>query len=213
MTKKFVNAIVPVFHADHITAVINEALRIGYRLDKTCPSLVGSALFGTIQSIHLEPSGKIYGYCSCTAEYLINEGQPREFYRDAVLLIKLRKLRGLYAELNKTEVVTCSRDNQSALVVRPKCIVVASVSGRVQMVQPNRSVVPSRSYCTPYGVYGSSEFTVLSEATQEDKSKVVWVRPKAENPVVSKVVVWSVLTISKIVSVVKRVIKSIKGDK
>ena len=38
MSKKFVNAVVPVFNANHINAVINEALRLGYRIDRTCPS-------------------------------------------------------------------------------------------------------------------------------------------------------------------------------
>ena len=144
MTKKFVNAIVPVFHADHVTAVINEALRLGYRLDKTCPTLLFGT-FGDISSIHLEPSGKVYAYRSQTAQYLINAGQPREFYRDAVLLTKLRKLRGLDAELNKPEVVTESRDNQASLVVRPKYEVQGSVLGRV------RSNTPNLSYSAPYG--------------------------------------------------------------
>ena len=66
---------------------------------------------------------------------------------DRILLTKVSQIR---TEVDKCRGVV-SRDNQSALVVRPKYNVVASVSGRVQSVKPNRSALPSSVRVAPYG--------------------------------------------------------------
>lgn len=238
MSKKFVNAVVPVFHANHITAVINEALRLGYRIDRTCPSYEDGTFSDAIKCIHLEPSGKVYGYRTSSAEALIASGNPRVFYSEAVLLKKLRKLRDLDFKLNHPSVE--SQDNLAVLAVipRPKYEVVAPVTPVDYL---RGAGVPSDLICAPYGsnefpecvclgvdantrktcrmvkAYGGTcgkPFAKLQKATQEDKDKVIeWVRPKAENPIVNKVVVWSVLAASKIVSVVKRAFNFLRGNK
>lgn len=238
MSKKFVNAVVPVFNANHINAVINEALRLGYRLDRTCPSYKAGTFSDSIECIHLEPSGKIYGYRTSSAEALIASGNPQNLYSEAVLLKKLHKLRDLDFKLNHPSVE--SQDNLAVLAVipRPKYEVVAPVTP----VEYLRGAgVPSDLICAPYGsnefpecvclgvdantrktcrmvkAYGDTcgkPFAKLQKATQEDKDKVIeWVRPKAENPIVNEVVRWSVLATSKIVSVVKRAFNFLRGNK
>ena len=237
MSKKFVNAVVPVFNANHINAVINEALRLGYRLDRTCPSYEDGTFRDSIQCIHLEPSGKIYGYWTLSAEALIASGKPRELYSEAVLLIKLRKLRYLDFKLNQPSVE--SQDNQAVLSVipRPKSEVVAPATPDDYL---RGAGVPSDLICAPYGsnefpecvclgvdantrktcrmvqAYGGTcnkPFAILLKANREVTDKVIeWVRPKAENPIINKVVVWSVLATSKIVSVVKRAFNSLRGN-
>ena len=153
---------------------------------------------------------------------------------------KFKTLRKVSIEFDKLNLVTESRDNQAVLSVTPrhKYEVVAPVTPVDYL---RGAGVPSNLICAPYGsnelpectclgvdantrktyrmvkAYGGTcgkPFAKLLKDNQEDRDKAIkWVRPKAENPIISKVVVWSVLTISKIVSVVKRVIKSIKGGK
>ena len=238
MSKKFVNAVVPVFNANHINAVINEALRLGYRIDRTCPSYTVGTFSDSIECIHLEPSGMIYGYRTSSAEALITSGNPREFYSKAVLLKKLRKLRDLDFKLNHPSVE--SRDNQAVLsaIPRHKYEVVAPVTP----VEYLRGAgVPSDLICAPYGsnefpectclgvdadtrktcrmvqAYGGTcnkPFAILLKANREFTDKVIeWVRPKADHPLVHKMIVWSVLATSKIVSVVKRAFNFLRGNK
>lgn len=154
--------------------------------------------------------------------------------------VKFKTLRKVSIEFDKLNLVTESRDNQAVLAVipRPKYEVVAPVTP----VEYLRGAgVPSDLICAPYGsnefpectclgvdantrktcrmvkAYGGTcgkPFAKLQKATQEDKDKVIeWVRPKAENPIVNKVVVWSVLAASKIVSVVKRAFNFLRGNK
>lgn len=236
MSKKFVNAVVPVFHANHISAVINEALRLGYRIDRTCPSYKDGTFRDVIKCIHLEPSGKIYGYQSSSAEALIAYGNPQELYSEAVLLKKLRKLRDLDFKLNHPSVE--SQDNLAVLAVipRPKYEVVAPVTPVDYL---RGAGVPSDLICAPYGshefpecvclgvdantrktcrmvkAYGGTcgkPFAKLQKATQEDKDKVItWTRPKAENPWVTSVTRFLVVQGTKVVNALKRIVKHFRG--
>lgn len=242
MSKKFVNAVVPVFNANHINAVINEALSLGYSIDRTCPSYADGTLSDSIECIHLEPSGKIYGYRTASAEALIASGSPQSLYSEAVLLKELHKLRDLDFQLNHSSVE--SQDNLAVLAVAPRPSY--AVAAPVTPVEYLRGAgVPSDLICAPYG---SSEFpecvclgvdantrktcrlsrayggacigtcrktsAKLLKDNQEDRDKVIeWVRPKAEHPLVHKLTVLAVLTTSKIVSVVKRAFNFLRGNK
>ena len=153
--------------------------------------------------------------------------------------VKFLTLRKVSIEFDKLNLVTESRDNQAVLSVIPhhKYEVVAPVTP----VEYLRGAgVPSDLICAPYGfnefpectclgvdantrktcrmvkAYGGTcdkIFANLQKSIQEDKAKVIkWVRTKAENPIINKVVVWSVLATSKIVSVVKRAFNSLRGN-
>lgn len=236
MSKKFVNAVVPVFHATHVTAVLNEAERLGYKHSTDCCTLSNVDKWHEVKAIHLGGDGIVFAYIHFTAPELLDSRAPQ--LNTATILKKLRKLRDLDFKLNHPSVE--SQDNLAVLAVipRPKYEVVAPVTP-VEYLQ--RSGVPNDLICAPYGsnefpecvclgvdantrktcrmvkAYGGTcgkPFAKLLKANQEDKDKVIeWVRPKAENPIVNKVVVWSVLAASKIVSVVKRAFNFLRGNK
>ena len=153
---------------------------------------------------------------------------------------KFKTLRKVSIEFDKLNLVTESRDNQAVLSVIPRHEY--EVVAPVTPVDYLRGAgVPNDLICAPYGsnefpectclgvdantrktcrmakAYGGTcnkIFANLQKATHENKVKVIeWVRTKAENPIVNKVVVWYVLATSKIVSVVKRAFNFLRGNK
>lgn len=172
------------------------------------------------------------------AETWAERAKSGDIYKDYVgcTFVTLRKVGILFDKLN---IVTESRDNQAVLAVLPRKkheVAVAEPLSPVEYLQ--RGNVPSDLICAPYGsnefpecacqgvdantrktcrmvkAYGGTcgkPFDKLLKATQEDKDKVIWVRPKAENPIVTKVVRFLAVAGSKVVNAVKRVVKHLRG--
>lgn len=154
---------------------------------------------------------------------------------------KFKTLRKVSIEFDKLNLVTESRDNQSVLSVipRPKYAVRTLHAQPTEVAihrssEPDFIIAPYGSneapVCTCIGVdtntrktcrmvlaYGGTcgkPFAKLLKAAQEDKDKVIeWYKPKEDVPLVQKLVVWSVLATSKIVSVVKRAFNFLRGNK
>ena len=159
-------------------------------------------------------------------------------YKD-YLGAEFKHLRKVRIEYDKLNLVTESRDNQAVLAVLPrKNHEVAVVEPVTPVDYLLRGNVPSDLICAPYGsnefpecvclgvdantrktcrmvkAYGGTcgkPFDKLLKATQEDKDKVIWVRPKAENPIVTKVVRFLAVAGTKVVNAVKRVVKHLRG--
>lgn len=153
--------------------------------------------------------------------------------------VKFLTLRKLGVEFTKLNTVVESRDNQAVLAVLPrKKHEVAVIEPVTPVDYLLRSNVPSDLICAPYGsnefpecvcigvdantrktcrmvkAYGGTcgkPFDKLLKATQEDKDKVIWVRPKAENPIVTKVVRFLAVSGAKVVNAAKRVVKHLRG--
>lgn len=236
MSKKFVNAIVPVFHSAHVQAVLNEAERLGYKPHADCSTLAEPDEFHRVQSVHLGSCGTVYAFIHYNAQELLESHHER--YNTAIVLNKLRKLRDLDFKLNHPSVE--SQDNLAVLAVipRPKYAVVAPVTP----VEYLRGAgVPSDLICAPYGsnefpecpclgvdanarktcrmvkAYGGTcgkPFVKLLKANQEDKDKVIeWVRPKAENPIVTTVVRWLAVQGERVARVLKAGFNFLRGNK
>lgn len=152
---------------------------------------------------------------------------------------EFKHLRKVRIEYDKLNLVTESLDNQAVLAVLPrKKHEVAVIEPVTPVDYLLRSNVPSDLICAPYGsnefpecvclgvdantrktcrmvkAYGGTcgkPFAKLQKATQEDKDKVIWVRPKAENPIVTKVVRFLAVAGTKVVNAVKRVVKHLRG--
>lgn len=233
MTKKFLNVIIPTFGTAHVQAVVNEALRLGY---KPCPAMHSSAVFAEdVLCAHLEGTGHYFLYTMHTADEIVTH--PEEIYQGAVILKNLRKLRGEFDLLNT--VTTRSQDNQAALIVRPKYQVavkrtvseLAREYGTPVDYNESNYLCPclgisaeQRKTCTLARSYGSTKCEAPSVRAARLLNKpqvpediqwtpVVWNRPTAENPLLTNLVRWSVLAGTKIVSVVKRVFSFLRGGK
>lgn len=159
-------------------------------------------------------------------------------YKD-YLGAEFKHLRKVRIEYDKLNTVVESRDNQAVLAVLPRKkheIAVAKPLSPVEYLQ--RGNVPTDLICAPYGsnefpecvcqgvdentrktcrmvkAYGGTcgePFAKLLKANQEDKDKAIWVRPKAENPIVTKVVRFLAVAGTKVVNAVKRVVKHLRG--
>lgn len=209
MTKKFVNALIPVHHPDHARAVLNEAERLGYVWNKGCLALELNK-FKTTCCIHLRADGTVFAYSYFTASELMYNAPPHDVdFGDVVILNKLRKLRGLDAELNNPTVV--SQDNLAVLTVtpRPKYDVVVAPydSNNFPECTCLGVDVNTRKTCRMVKAYGGTcgkPFAKLQKATQEERDKTIkWVRPKAENPIVTTVVRWLAVQGERVARVLK----------
>lgn len=226
MSIKFPHVIIPVFHPNHLAAAVNEAERLGYRKDMTCPAFEYG--WKDVQAVHLKADGSMYAYSASSAEYLINHPHPR--YEGAIILNKLRKLRGLFEELNP--VVTESQDNQSQLIVYtggtfkqdPHATLVSDPDNYLYrygvpdaQIKTCTGCITTKE-CTYRKAYGGKciKSQVIPELAAETKSvvfgdSIVWteVKPSLMNRITRRLV----LAGSKVVSVFASVIKFLRGTK
>lgn len=168
------------------------------------------------------------------------KGNPvySEYY--GVKFLTLRKVGIEFAKLNPP--VTESRDNQAVLAVIPRPKYEVAVIEPVTPVEYlKRSGVPSDLIVAPYGsnefpecvclgvdantrktcrmvkAYGGTcgkPFAKLQKATQEDRDKAIkWVRPKAENPIVTTVVRWLAVQGERVARVLKAGFNFLRGGK
>lgn len=240
---QFPNVLVEVFNQGHLDAVFKEAERLGYTHVQDYNTVFQQQPKPWTTIAHFGSNAELFIFTAFTKEEanewhkLARAGST--VYKE-YLGAEFKHLRKVRIEYDKLNLVTESLDNQAVLSVipRPKYEVVAPVTP----VEYLRGAgVPSDLICAPYGsnefpecvclgvdantrktcrmakAYGGTcgkPFVKLQKANQEDTDKVIkWVRPKAENPLVNKVVVWSVLAASKIVSVVKRAFNFLRGNK
>lgn len=202
---KFVNVLIQTHHADHVKWVINEAERLGYKASgiTTLPDSMEG--LGPVQCVHLKQSGVFYLYRAFDAfDLLYREGNKL----DGAVEINLRKLRVMMDDLNNP-VITESRDNMSVLSVieRPKsefpdCVCLG--------VDAN-----TRNTCRMGKAYGGG--CQLERATKDDYDNVLpdapvkFVRPNAENPVVTSVVRFLAVAGTKVLGLIKRAYKHLRG--
>ena len=152
------------------------------------------------------------------AEQWAERAKSGTIYADYIgcSFVNLRKVGILFDKLN---IVTESRDNHAVLAVLPrKKYEVAVIEPVTPVEYLQRSGVPNDLICAPYGqdtfpecvclgvdantrktcrmvkAYGGTcgkPFAKLLKDNQEDRDKAIkWVRPKAENPIVTTVVRW-----------------------
>lgn len=175
------------------------------------------------------------------AEQWAERAKSGTIYADYIgcSFVNLRKVGILFDKLN---IVTESRDNQAVLAVLPrKKYEVAVIEPVTPVEYLQRSSVPNDLICAPYGsnefpectclgvdantrktcrtvkAYGGTcgkPFAKLQKATQEDKDKVIeWVRPKAENPIVTTVVRWLAVQGERVARVLKAGFNFLRGNK
>lgn len=159
--KKFPNVIIPVYHGDHVRAVLNEAKRLGYTVDSECLALRHHQRYDRIQTIHLDGNGVVFAYMHFTDLELLHSSEY--MLNTAKLITKLRKLRALDQALNTTN----SQDNFATLSVVPR---------RTYEVVSTRLTADSTGSMCHVSAY-------VPPVTDTP-----WERPKASNPIVDWVV-------------------------
>ena len=164
----------------------------------------------------------------------IKKALRRAVKRDVYLTFPVRSLRDLDFKLNHPSVE--SQDNLAVLTVTQRPVYAVSPDEYLR-----GAGVPSDLICAPYGsnefpectclgvdantrktcrmvkAYGGTcgkPFAKLQKATQEDKDKVIeWVRPKAENPIVTTVVRWLAVQGERVARVLKAGFNFLRGNK
>ena len=183
----FPNVLVEVFSQGHLDAVFKEAESLGYTHSQDYNTVFQQQPKPWTTIAHFGSNAELFIFTAFTKDEA-NEWHKlaaagSTVYKD-YLGAEFKPLRKVRIEYNKLNTVVESRDNQAVLAVLPR------KKHEVAVVEP---------------------FDKLLKATQEDNDKVIWVRPKAENPIVTKVVRFLAVAGSKVVNATKRVVKYLRG--